>query len=214
MQMLPVEVILAIALVDLPIDLDSKISVESQDSKGASWWYLACESDDHFVKVVDEIVSMCNYAQVRELCFMESHNGSSVIARATPKCQVILQKGLRFLGRFEFVGQSALLADPSRGIKIFDAIDFGPSQDPYEVSRRVILKCYSDETVFSVEVRIANYFWPRALRTILTSVSSNVDTHYERCFTRSRTVRRHGYFFCRREWRYHRRPSNAVHNCN
>jgi hypothetical protein len=146
------QLILAIVLVDLPIEIDSKDTVKVREKQGSSWWYLVCESDDHFVSVVDEVVSMCSYVQIRELCFMEGHNGETLISRATPKCRAILQKGLRFLGRFEFVGQSAILADPSRGIKIFEAIDFGPSNDSYELGKRVILKCFADEATFLQEV--------------------------------------------------------------
>lgn len=155
MQMLAAEIILAIVLVDLPIDLDSKDSVKLKDKQGSSWWYLVCESDDHFVGVVNEVVSMCSYAQVRELCFMEGHNGETLIARATPKCCAVLQKGLRFLGRFEFIGQSALYADPSRGIKIFEALDYGPPEDPNELSKRVILKCFADSATYLEEVRLS-----------------------------------------------------------
>ena len=151
------ESILAIVLVDLPIELDSKETVKVREKQGSSWWYLVCESDDHFLEVVEEVISMCSYAQIRELCFMEGHNGETLIARATPKCRALLQKGLRFLGRFEFVGQSALLADPSRGIKIFDAIDYGPTRQPFDIGKRVILKCFSDESTFLEEVSL--YYW-------------------------------------------------------
>lgn len=152
MQMLAPEVILAIVLVDLPVDLDSKDSVKLREKQGSSWWYLVCESDDHFVGVVEEVVSMCSYPQIRELCFMEGNNGETLIARATPKCRASLQEGLRFLGRFEFIGQSALYADPSRGIKIFDAVDYGATEAPYDVAQRVILKCFADAEIFLEEV--------------------------------------------------------------
>lgn len=148
------ELILAIVLVDLPIELDSKESVQVRDRQGSSWWYLVCESDDHFVGVVEEVVLMCSYGQIRELCFMEGYHGETLIARATPKCRAALQKGLRFLGRFEFIGQSALLADPSRGIKLFDAIDYGPTRSPFDVGKRVVLKCYADEATFLDEVSL------------------------------------------------------------
>ena len=146
--------ILAIVLVDLPVQIDSKEAVRVRERQGSSWWYLVCESDDHFIDVVEEVISMCSYAQIRELCFMEGHGGQTLIARATPKCRAVLQKGLRFLGRFEFVGQSALLADPSRGMKIFDAIDYGPNESPYDLAKRVILKCFSDESTFLEEVSL------------------------------------------------------------
>ena len=160
MQLLSSELILAIVLVDLPVVLDAKESVTAQEKEvlGASWVYLVSESDDHFVDVVDEVVSMCSYAQVRELCFMEGRSGETLIARATPKCLATLQRALRFLGRFEFVGQSALLADPSRGIKIFEAIDFGSSQQPFDRPKKVILKCFSDEATFVDEVSIVNFY--------------------------------------------------------
>ena len=49
--------ILAIVLVDLPVELDSKEAVKVRERQGSSWWYLACESDDHFIDVVDEVIS-------------------------------------------------------------------------------------------------------------------------------------------------------------
>lgn len=159
------ELILAIALVDLPIDLDSKESLKIKEKQGSSWWYLVCESDDHFVDVVDEVVSMCSYAQIKELCFMEGYNRETLISRATPKCRAVLQRGLRFLGRFEFIGQSAILADPSRGIKIFEAVDCGPLDNPFDTGKRVILKCFSDETTFLQEVSGTTLVYTSASQT-------------------------------------------------
>ena len=151
------EVIFAIVLVDLPVDVDDKSGVKVRQSLGDSWWFLACESDDHYFEIVQEVVGVCSFQQVRELCFMKggtSSNGGTVISRATPKCRFLLTQALRFVGRFEFVGSSALYTDSSIGLKEFDALDFGGATSNANEGRRVILKCYSLEESFQREVRV------------------------------------------------------------
>jgi hypothetical protein len=157
MEMMPDEVIFAIVLVDLPVDVDDKSGVKVRQGLGDSWWFLACESDDHYFEIVQEVLGVCSFQQIRELCFMKggtSRNGGSVISRATPKCRFLLNQALRFVGRFEFVGSSALYTDPSIGLKEFDALDFGGAISDAEEGRRVILKCYSLEESFEREVRV------------------------------------------------------------
>lgn len=152
MQMLPREVILALVLVDLPINLDQKVGVEVRDGFGGSWWYLTCECDDHYVDVVDEVVSILSYPQVRETCFMKGSSDESLISRATPKCRNVLQRALRFVGRFEFLGSLKTHSNDARGLKAFDALDFGTKLSPFPDGRRVLLKCYAREDVFTKEV--------------------------------------------------------------
>jgi hypothetical protein len=156
MGMMPEEVIFSIVLVDLPVDADDKSGVKVRQGLGDSWWFLTCESDDHYFEIVQEVVAVCSVQQVRELCFMKGgtrSNGGKVISRATPKCRLLLTQALRFVGRFEFVGSSALYTDQSIGLKEFDALDFGGEISDAEDGRRVILKCYSVEESFQREVR-------------------------------------------------------------
>jgi hypothetical protein len=157
MQLMPEEVILAIALVDLPIDINDKEGMRVREEFGGSWWFLACECDDHYVYIVEEVVSICTFQQVRALCFMKggsSQHMGTVISRATPKCRQVLTQALRFVGRFEFVGNEALSTDPSIGLKEFDALDFGGSSmnKHHEEGRRVLLKCYSMQEPFLQQV--------------------------------------------------------------
>lgn len=143
---MPEEVILSIALVDLPFDIDDKNTMTLRDRQGGSWWFLTCECDDHYVHIVQQIVLICNFKQVRELCFAmcgPSQTKDPVISRATPKCKQVLKHALRFLGRFEFLSDSPLEEDASIGLQVFDALDFANSEENYE-GRRVILKCYSN----------------------------------------------------------------------
>jgi hypothetical protein len=158
MQMMPEEVILALVLVDLPIYLDDKDGVKVREGFGGSWWFLTCECDDQYVQIVEEVISICTFQQVRELCFAKgrSKNGGTVMSRATPKSRLALTHALRFVGRFEFVGNSALYTDEASGLKEFDALDFGggnESQQQFEEGRRVLLKCYSLQQPFLQEVR-------------------------------------------------------------
>jgi Protein kinase domain len=154
MQLLPRQVIMAIAIVDLPIDLDRKDSPQLRDGHGGSLWYLACDTDDHYADVVEEIVSICSFAQVREMCFMSGPGGEPLITRATKRCMAIMQKSLRFLSRFEFISTSPIYSDQSLGIKMFDALDFGTDLQPFDEGRPIILKCYSDEEVFAQEIQL------------------------------------------------------------
>jgi ankyrin repeat protein len=149
-QMMPEEVILAIALVDIPFNIDDQNGINVHEGRGGSWYFLTCESDDHMVDIVREIVSICSFQQLRELCFMTDINsGNTVIERATPKCRAILSQALRFLGRFEFVGNGPILADPHNGFKAFDALDFGEENAE---GKRVLLECYDNEEDFEERV--------------------------------------------------------------
>jgi hypothetical protein len=148
--MMPEEVILAIALVDIPFNIDDQNGINVHEGRGGSWYFLTCESDDHMVDIVREIVSICSFQQLRELCFMTDINsGNTVIERATPKCRAILSQALRFLGRFEFVGNGPILADPHNGFKAFDALDFGEENAE---GKRVLLECYDNEEDFEERV--------------------------------------------------------------
>lgn len=191
--MVPDEVILAIALVDLPIDVDDKDGIKVREGSGGSWWFLACECDDHYIGIVQEIISICTFQQIRALCFMKggsSHSVATVISRATPKCQHLLTQALRFVGRFEFVGNAALYSDPSIGLKEFDALDFGGSKiapDPQEEGRRVLLKCYSMKEPFLKEVRVIYHLFiflilPASIISRLISTFSWFVFVYLRCF--------------------------------
>ena len=156
MQGLPEEIILALALVDLPIDLDDKEGVKVRQGFGGSWWFLTCDCDDQYVAVVREIVSICTFQQVRELCFLKASNGiETVLSRATPRCRLALTQALRFVGRFEFVGKAALHTDASVGLREFDALDFGGGTGQSQLEeegKRVLLKCYTMEEPFVDEV--------------------------------------------------------------
>jgi hypothetical protein len=153
MQMLPREVIIALVLADLPIDLDQKDGVEIRDGFGGSWWYLNCDCDDQYVEVVEEVLSICSYGQAREICFMKSGSDDSILSRATPKCRKALQRSLRFVGRFEFLGSLTAQSDDTLGLKVFDALDFGTHLNPIAEGRRMLLKCYAREDLYSSEVR-------------------------------------------------------------
>lgn len=151
MQLMPDEVILAIALSDLPMEIDDKQCTKIRKDFGRSWWFLACECDDHYVDLVKEILSMCSFQQVRALCFMErgsKKRRATVISRATPKCRKLLTEAIRFLGRFEFVGNTALYSDPDTGLKAFDALDFGVGKTENDVGRKVTLNSFSMEKSF------------------------------------------------------------------
>jgi hypothetical protein len=68
---MPDEVIFAMVLVDSPVDLSRKDKISVKKGFGGSWWFLACESDDQYVELVEEVVSICNYEHLRELCQIE-----------------------------------------------------------------------------------------------------------------------------------------------
>ena len=130
MVMMPEEVILAIALVDLPINIDDREGIKVFKDRGQSWAFLTCDCDDHMVHVVEEILSICSFQQLQELCFWKE-NGleQTVLDRATPKCREAMNQALRFLGRFEFLGEGPLFSDMQTGFKAFDALDFGGNEE-------------------------------------------------------------------------------------
>jgi len=149
---MPPEVILAIALVDLPFDIDDKHLLMTRDDGGSSWWFLACECDDHYVDVVQQIVMICTTQQVQLLCSMKGgskNQQQSVLSRATPKCKQVLQYAQRFMGRFEIIGDGPLECDESDGVTVFEALDYMDSENDDSDGRRVILKCYANDEAFS-----------------------------------------------------------------
>ena len=150
---MPEEVILAISLVDIPFNIDDQNGLKVHEGRGGSWYFLTCESDDHMVDIVQEVVSICSFQQLRELCFMtDVATGNVVMDRATPKCHEVLSQSLRFLGRFEFVGNGPLRSDPDAGLDVFDALDFG-GEDSGPEGKRVLLECYDNEEAFEIRVR-------------------------------------------------------------
>jgi hypothetical protein len=99
---MPDEVILAMVLVDSPVDLSRKETTTLKKGFGGSWWFLACESDDQYVELVEEVVSICNYEHLRELCQMRNSsqggNGAQLLSRATPMCRQVLEEALTIGG--------------------------------------------------------------------------------------------------------------------
>lgn len=164
------EVVMALVLVDLPFDVDDSSCSTLNVGHGQSWFFLTCECDDYYVDVVQQVVSLCSYQQVRELCFLENRFGETLLARASPKCRTILQKSLRFVGRFEFVEtDSSDAGDPSSdGYRMFNAIDYA---EPFPEGRRVVLKCFVEKTQFEEEVSVNSalngflLYWSKRLTT-------------------------------------------------
>lgn len=151
---MPEEVILAIALVDLPFDVDDKGSTEMREEHGASWWFLACECDDHYVDIVQQIVMICTFEQIQELCSMKKGTGQkqdNILARATPKSKLVLSHASRFLGRFELLQNSPVDTDSSIGLNVFNAVDHAYAEENEE-GRRVILRCYANIQMFTQAV--------------------------------------------------------------
>jgi hypothetical protein len=153
MQMLPREVILGMVIVDLPINLDNNDSYVRQ-GYGLSWWYLTCECDDFYSNIVEEVVSFCSFPQVRALSLFTSGSDDVLLERATPKCKSILNRHLRFVGRFEFVDSSPIYSNATLGVHAFKAMDFGTKVEKYSEGKSVVLKCFTSEKSYLLEVRI------------------------------------------------------------
>jgi hypothetical protein len=150
--MLPKEIILALALVDLPISLDATKALVPEDGFGASWWYLVCECDDYYVNIVQEIVSICTFRQIRSLCLLQNGVGDVLLGRATPKCRSVLDAALRIVGRYEFIESSPIYTGTD--FAAFNALDFGSQLDPIPDGKSVILMCYTTEESFLKNVSV------------------------------------------------------------
>ncbi|GKY96491.1 hypothetical protein MPSEU_000608500 [Mayamaea pseudoterrestris] len=144
---MPSEVVLALVLVDLPFEVND-LRGNIRDGYGASWYLLVCECDDHYVSIVEEVLILCSYLQVRTLCFY----AKDILARATPKCREAMQRALRFLGRFEFLGSECPGISQEDGCQVFAAIDYGS-----DTERRVILKNYTNENIFQAETSLLQH---------------------------------------------------------
>ena len=156
MNCLQREIILAISIIDLPIDLGTRQEAILRNGFGSSWWFLVCESDDRYVDIVSEILSMCSHPQKTALCLIKgSHIGTnkSAISCATPQCKMALMRSLRFLGRFEFTGDDQI-NDPSfKSSTQFRAIDFGTLEKPFHAGRKVMIRCYLNDVEYIKENR-------------------------------------------------------------
>ena len=146
------ELILALVLVDLPIDLDRQNDMQVREGFGASWWYIACECDDFYSDIVGEVVSLCTYSQVEALSMWTNKSQGLLLERATPKSSAILSSVLRFAGRFEIVGSGPSFEDFAHSIEEYNAVDYGPFNDPLVDGRRVLLRCFTSESNFRNEV--------------------------------------------------------------
>jgi ankyrin repeat protein len=149
------EVITAIVLLDLPIDLDGE-GIKYRESFGGSWWYINCDCDDKYAEIVDEILELCEYEQKRALCFIKNKASESLISRATPECRKRLRKSLRFAGRYEFVGSADKTGVP-KNIKVFEAIDFGAEENYGDDGRKIILMYYEDRDHYIRDVSICPF---------------------------------------------------------
>ena len=153
------EIILAISIIDLPIDLGTRQEAILRNGFGSSWWFLVCESDDRYVDIVAEILSMCSHPQKTALCLIRgAHTGTnkSAISCATSRCKMALMGSLRFLGRFEFTGDDQTIDMTSKSAKQFRAIDFGAPEKPFDDGRKVMIRCYVNDVEYIKENRLFN----------------------------------------------------------
>lgn len=149
---------MAIVLSDLPIEIDNKDSPKQRDGFGASWWFIACDTDDHYIEIVDEVVSMCSVEQIRELAYMKNPAGDTLVSMAAPECKEILQSSLRYIGRFE-VKEVAIADSLASGITVFEAVDYGYTEDGLEDGIDVYLKFFSDKATYETEVSSKFFAW-------------------------------------------------------
>jgi hypothetical protein len=147
------EIILAISIIDLPIDLGAEGRAILRDGFGASWSYLICESNDLHVDVVKEILALCSHPQKEALSLAiakHSCEGRTVAACATPLCKEELRRSLMFLRRFEILGGQKNHAF-SWHAKKFDAIDYGAIDDPIQKGKKVTLVYYADAKSYTID---------------------------------------------------------------
>lgn len=144
------EIILAIAIIDLPIDLGAKDDVILREGFGASWWFLLRDSNDEYVDIVAEILALCSHTQKMALCLTMAGSSSeeTAVASATPQCKVALRKSLRFLGRFEFTGGDQNNLVSSQQVQKFDAIDYAANEE-----KKVSLLCYGSNELYLKEAK-------------------------------------------------------------
>ena len=153
MKRVSLEIILELVLADLPIYLDDRACTNLKDG-GDSWWFLACECNDRYLDVVEELISICSYQQVHALCFMtQSDSRSTVISCASPECKEFLTVSLLFVGRFEFLESAYAAQSATDEVKSFEALDYGREDSPHEEGKRVTLYCYTREEMYNKQVR-------------------------------------------------------------
>ncbi|KAL7459767.1 hypothetical protein ACHAWC_011713 [Mediolabrus comicus] len=144
------EIILAIAIIDLPIDLGAKDDVILREGFGASWLFLLRDSNDEYVDIVTEILALCSHPQKMALCLTMAGSGSeeTAVASASPECKVALRKSLRFLSRFEFTGGDQNNLVSSQHVQQFEAIDYASNEE-----KKVSLLCYGSNELYLKEAK-------------------------------------------------------------
>ena len=147
------DIILAITIIDLPIDLEVKECAILRDGFGASWSYLICESNDMHVGVVRQILELCSQPQKEALSLAIARGKRKTVTEcATPLCKDELRKSILFLGRFVILGNQRTHVYSWYAQK-FDAIDSYSDE-------KVSLVCYEDAKSYTKDrellQRIAN----------------------------------------------------------
>lgn len=153
MQSLPADVLVAIVLEDLPIDID-EANASAVVGRGASWWYLTCECDDFFANIVEDVISFCSVEQARSLCLVRNSSGETLLQRASPRCKLAMETALRVAGRFEFDESKPLSVDNTRGLRVYEAYDHGDIDDGEAEGKKVSLRLFSNYKAFEEEVRL------------------------------------------------------------
>ena len=144
------DVVLELLLADLPVRISDRACLNPTNG-GTSLWFIACECNDRYLNVLETLVSMCSYQQVHELAFTtRDESRSTLISSASPQCGEFLTVSLLFVGRFEFLAYAP--QEIAGDIKIYDALDYGTAEAPYEEGRRVNLKCFTKEELYKEEV--------------------------------------------------------------
>ncbi|KAL7549866.1 hypothetical protein ACHAWF_013124 [Thalassiosira exigua] len=112
------EIVFALAVVDLPIDLEATERVTVRTGYGSSWRSLLRESGDLPAVVVRDILSLCSFPQRVALCLAgagdDRGDGLIAVAQASSRCKLELNRGIRRFGRFELVGEDGTTSRPLR----------------------------------------------------------------------------------------------------
>eukprot|EP00571_Detonula_confervacea_P002606 CAMPEP_0172321962 /NCGR_PEP_ID=MMETSP1058-20130122/44726_1 /TAXON_ID=83371 /ORGANISM="Detonula confervacea, Strain CCMP 353" /LENGTH=1322 /DNA_ID=CAMNT_0013037589 /DNA_START=174 /DNA_END=4139 /DNA_ORIENTATION=+ len=151
MNSLQHEIILAIAIIDLPINLGAKGGTTLRNVFGASWWYLLCESHDMYAGVIKDVISLCSHPQKIALCLTTAgsrHDSRVAVNCATPLCKLELRRSLLFYGRLELVGGEKKIDVFTHHVHKFDAIDYGIHKDLIQDEKKVSLVSYTDAQIY------------------------------------------------------------------
>lgn len=131
---LPNSLIKSLLLSDMPIEFEfnesktSMLGEVSEKHHGGSWWFIACQCNEKYLDIIEEILERTTHAQILALArsMKSSDEQVRVIDVASERLRSLFSSMLRFHGRYELLPEEPMTFDGYDGdIEEYHACDHG-----------------------------------------------------------------------------------------